>query len=119
MRLRPAGALAALPLALAACGSAAGATRPDPSSPPASAAPAAAAPTFRDAGVLQNSIRQSVNHGMADPSDEHYEPGVRVRSVTCIEQTRTSAACLVKTSDGNSAEISIIISADGQQWISH
>ncbi len=58
---------------------------------------------------------------MADPTDAKYDPGVTVSNVSCIPNSGANTqTCLLSYSD-NSAnmDITVTVSADGQNWISH
>ena len=67
---------------------------------------------YQNGSVLAASIRHKVDKEMTSDGDD-----ATVTLVTCIEQGKSSAICLVKTSDGQSDTMNVVISADGNEWI--
>jgi hypothetical protein len=82
---------------------------------------AAWAASDNNPATLATSVQYTFNTDMADPTNASYDPGVQVSSVSCIPDSGANTqTCLLSYSD-NSAnmDITVTVSADGQNWISH
>ena len=86
--------------------------------PSAPARAAATAPQgYHDAATLEHDLKAMLSKRLASPSGQFYDPGVTVKSLVCVETSRTAATCLYKLSDGQSDTDSVVISPDGSRFI--
>jgi hypothetical protein len=82
------------------------------------ATPVAAAPQgYHDAGTLGSALKGILAKRLANPSGQYYDPGVTVKSVLCVETSKTAATCLWKLSGGQAGTDSVAISPDGDRFI--
>jgi hypothetical protein len=84
---------------------------------PSQAAATAGPQGYQVASVLEHALRSILVKRLANPAGQYYDPGVTVKSVTCIEQSKTSATCLYRLSSGQSDTDSVAISADGGSFV--
>lgn len=63
--------------------------------------------------ALQSSLRHQMNKNLRKD-----DLSVRVKGVTCVEEGRQKAECLAESTDGTSENISVVISADGDTYVS-
>jgi hypothetical protein len=68
--------------------------------------------------VLEHAIRSMLAQRLANPAGQYYDPGVTVKSVNCVEQSKTSATCLCRLSSGQSGTDGMAILADGGSFVS-
>lgn len=72
---------------------------------------------YQNAAVLQHALKGDVTRRLEDKSGQYYAPGVHVSKVSCIEQSKTSATCLIELSNGDSSSDSVVISSNGNEFI--
>lgn len=73
---------------------------------------------YHDPSALESALKSILAKRLANPSGQYYLPGVTVKSVLCVETSKTAATCLYKLSGGQSDTVSVVISADGGSFIS-
>jgi hypothetical protein len=111
MTIRPASLVAAALLVLAGCGSAA-APAPPAASPAARTTRSAGPQGFQIPSVLQSSMRHQI-----DKKLRKVDPGTRVTSIQCVMEGRQRAECVADFSDGESTSDAVVISADGDGYV--
>lgn len=107
---------ATLPL-VAACGSQPAAVS-STASPPAPARQAKATPSGPQGYQVASTLERVLKHKMNRRARKAGYP-IRASSVTCVEQGRQKATCLVVWRGGaDNSTVHVVISADGQTFVS-
>jgi hypothetical protein len=82
------------------------------------ASPVATRPQgYHDPANLERDLRSILAKRLANPDGQYYDSGVTVKSLVCVETSKTAATCLWKLSDGTSGTDGVAISADGSRFI--
>jgi len=55
---------------------------------------------YRDPAILEHALKSMLAKRLGNPSGQYYEPGLKVKSVLCVDTSKTAATCLYKLSGG-------------------
>jgi hypothetical protein len=116
-RLIIAAALTAL--ALTGCGSARPGTAPGIPRPAAHPAASSTPPgSYLNPAVVAAALKRMLRNRLADKSGPYYDPGVRPRSVNCVQEAARRDYCVASVSGNNpNVAATVIISPDGGSFV--
>jgi hypothetical protein len=80
---------------------------------------AASKSNFSNPAVVASSIKAQLQKSISDPSSPYYSAGLKVTSVACTKAGTNTDRCVIDTSNGQTASVTAVISADGRTYVTH
>jgi len=72
---------------------------------------------FDSPSAVAASLKTLLQKRLSDPASRYYSPGVKVTSVVCTRASTNTDTCTAVLSDGRSASVTAVISADGRRYV--
>jgi molybdopterin/thiamine biosynthesis adenylyltransferase len=77
----------------------------------------ASASNFNTPSVVAASIKTELQKRISDPGSQYYQPGLKVTSVACKASGTSTDLCLDTFSDGQTLTETVVISSNGQSYV--
>jgi hypothetical protein len=77
----------------------------------------ASASNFNTPSVVAASIKTELQKRISDPGSQYYQPGLKVTSVACKASGTSTDVCLDTFSDGQTLTETVVISSNGQSYV--